>query len=398
MQKLSVQELDLKGKRVLIRTDFNVPLNPDQSIADDTRIRSSLPTIEYVIKQGGKAIILSHMGRPKKRDPHLSLSICAKRLSELLQKPVAFAPDCIGDEVKSMIAAISDGDIIVLENLRFHEAECSPEQDPSFALQLSQLGDCYVDDAFACAHRYHSSITEITKFFPDLSASGFLLERESTMLSSIFNFPKKPFFAICGGSKVTSKIKVLLKLTQDVDALFIGGAMAFAFLKAKGIDIGASIIDADSVEAAKLIIDECKNKNISLFLPEDIVVADRIADDVQPLIVASNDDFPKDMKGVDIGPKTVEKWKSHFSTAAVIFWNGPMGIFEIEPFAKGTYAIAQALADLSCTTIVGGGDSISAIKTLNIVDRFTHVSTGGGATLEYIESGFLPGVEALTNR
>ena len=390
MQKLSVQELELKGKKVFIRADLNVPMK-NKEISDDSRILASLPTIEYVRSQGGKVILASHLGRPKGVDPSLSLNPIAQRLSLLIGREVIMAPDCIGHAVKAMISKMQEGDVILLENLRFHPEEENPSLDPSFAAKLADLADYYVDDAFGCAHRAHSSIVPICNYFTGKAAAGFLLDREVTFLSTILSHPKRPFYAICGGAKVSSKIGVLKSLITKVDALFIGGAMAFTFLHAEGLEMGSSPIDNEGLATAKELLKIAKDKQIPLYLPEDIVINSAATLPVK-------DGIPKGSSGCDIGEKTIESWSKVLSSASTIFWNGPVGIFENPLFAKGTFEIAKLLAKTPCTTIIGGGDSLAAIHQLGIQNQITHLSTGGGATLEYIEMGELPGIEALTDK
>jgi phosphoglycerate kinase len=390
MNKLSVQNLDLKGKRVFLRADLNVPLK-DGAITDDTRIKASIPTIEYIRSQGGKVILASHLGRPKGVDPLLSLSIVAKHLSSLIQHEVIMATDCIGHEVKAAIGKMEEGDVILLENLRFYKEEEDPSLDPSFAAKLADLADCYVDDAFGCAHRAHSSIVPICSYFKDKAAAGFLLDREMTFLSTILSHPKHPFYAISGGAKISSKIGVLKSLGAKVDALFIGGAMAFTFLKAQGIEVGDSLVELDWVSAAKDLL-----KNYTIYLPEDLVIATSLKS--EPKIVSTQEGIPKGYLGFDIGPKTIQTWAKHMSGASIIFWNGPLGVFEEPQFATATFEMAKIIANTPCTTIIGGGDSIAAICQLGIQNQITHLSTGGGATLEYIEKGELPGIQALSNK
>ncbi len=398
MKKLTLNALPVKGKKVLVRVDFNVPQNKDGSISDDTRIQASLPTIQYILKEGGSVILMSHLGRPEgKKELKYSLAPCAKRLSELLKKPVLFAPDCIGSEVKKMAHALQPGQLLLLENLRFHAAEEKPEKDPSFAKQLAALGAIYVNDAFGTAHRAHSSTATITKYFPKTAAAGFLLQKEIDFLGSAFTHPKHPFYALIGGAKISTKIGVLESLLTKVDALFIGGAMAYTFLKAQGISIGDSLHEDDAMEKAAHFLKKAAAKKIAVYLPLDFVVANRFSNDAESKIVSIKEGIPKGWQGMDIGPKTVKEWTHEVQKAAMVFWNGPVGVFEFSHFAKGTNEMAKALADLKATTIVGGGDSVAAISHLGLQDRFTHVSTGGGATLEYIEFGHLPGIDALTN-
>ena len=293
---------------------------------------------------------------------------------------------------------MDSGDIIVLENLRFHPGETNPEEDPSFAHKLADLADVYVDDAFGSAHRSHSSIVQITKYFPDKSCAGFLLERESTFLSTIVNHAKHPFFAICGGAKVSTKIGVLTSLIEKIDSLFIGGGMAFTFFKAMGIEIGNSILDEEHIHLAQDLMQKCRAKGVKLYLPEDILIAQSIDLEAPTEIIDISNGIKSGWMGVDIGPKTVRNWSAHFKEASTIFWNGPMGIFEIDPFAQGTFSIGKALGALTCLTIVGGGDSVAAVNKEGIASQFSHISTGGGASLEFIEKGHLPGIDALSER
>lgn len=396
MQKLSVQQLPLEGKKVLVRCDFNVPMNGGK-ITDDTRIVSSLPTINYIKSQGAKVIIASHLGRPKGVDPLLSLKPIADHLSSLLDQKVEMAPDCIGHEVKAMISRMQNGDVLLLENVRFYPEEENPALDPSFAAKLADLADYYVDDAFACAHRSHSSIVQVCSFLKGKCAAGFLLDREATFLSTILTHPKRPFYAVCGGAKVSSKIGVLKSLMTKVDHLFIGGAMAFAFLKAEGHNIGDSLCDVESVSIAKDLIKIAKDKEIILSLPKDFLIV-KTLDESSPKTINISEGIVEGYKGVDIGPATIQEWKTLFAGANTLFWNGPLGIFENPLFAEGTFEIARAFAALPSTTIIGGGDSLAAIHQLGLEKKITHLSTGGGATLEYIEKETLPGIEALSDK
>lgn len=397
MGKLRIQDLDLKGKRVLVRVDFNVPQDEKQNITDDTRIVSSLPTIEYILKEGGSVILMSHLGRPKgKPAPEFSLAPCAKRLSELLKKKISLAPDCVGDKVEEMAKALKPGELLLLENLRFHEAEEKPSKDPEFAKKLAKLAEIYINDAFGAAHREHSSTATIASHFPSRAAAGFLMQREISFLGEALLHPKKPFYAIIGGAKVSSKLGVLYALLDKVDALFIGGGMSYTFLKAQGISIGNSICEEELLEKAKEILRLAKEKNIALHLPLDLVIAKEFKADAESQVVLSQKGIPDGFQGMDMGPLTREKWKKEFKFAKTIFWNGPVGVFEFDSFAKGTESVARGVAASGAVTIVGGGDSIAALQKLNLVEKMSHVSTGGGASLEYIEFGKLPGVEALT--
>lgn len=396
--KLSLKDLALSGKRVLMRVDFNVPLDKNATILDDTRIRAALPSIKYVLDHGGSLVLMSHLGRPKGPSSEFSLTPCAKRLSELLGRPVQMAPDCVGNAVKTLVSHLKSGDIVMLENLRFHPAEEDPAKNPNFAKELASLGDCYVDDAFGAAHRAHSSIVEVARCFPNTAAAGFLLEKEIRFIGELCQNPPRPFFAIIGGAKISTKMGLLQTLIKKVDALFIGGGMAFTFLKAQGIEIGDSLCENDQIEAAKRILATAKEMNIPLFLPTDYMIADKIAADASVRICSNQEKVPKGWRGVDIGPATIKLFEQNLQKAKAVIWNGPLGIFEIEPFAKGTEAIATMLSRLQATIVVGGGESVAAVQNLGLADRMTHVSTGGGASLEYLELGTLPGIEALSNK
>jgi len=396
MARLSLKDLSLDGKKVLIRVDFNVPLDKNANITDETRLDASLPTIRYVLDQGGYPILMSHLGRPKgKAVPELSLAPCAKRLSIMMGKPVIMASDCIGEEVKGLIKKLQPGESLLLENLRYHLAEEKPSEDPSFARHLAELGEVYINDAFGTAHRVHSSTVEIVKNFPGQAAAGFLLEEEIKYLSDTLLKPRRPFYAVIGGAKVSTKIGVIKSLIGKIDALLIGGAMAYTFMKARGLEIGNSLHEPDLVDMAKGILDSFQKAGITLLLPVDHVIVKQIRDDAQTSIVDNTKGIPSGYTGVDIGPKTVEVFAQELSNAATILWNGPVGVFEMPNFAKGTRALADALADIKVTKIVGGGDSVAAIRSMNLVHKFTHLSTGGGACLEYIEYGKLPAIEAL---
>jgi phosphoglycerate kinase len=397
--KLNIQDLDLRGKKVLIRVDYNVPLE-NSKITDDTRIRETLPTIQYTLDRGGIPILMSHLGRPKGQpDPHLSLAPCANRLSELLKKPVKMASDCCGGEVEKLVSRLKSGDIVLLENLRFHVGEENPSKEPSFVSALAKLGDVYVDDAFGCAHRPHASIVEITDFFPDRSAAGFLMQKELTYLGSTLLNPKRPFYAVLGGAKISTKFRVLESLMQKADVLLIGGAMANTFLKSEEVEIGDSLFERDFIPVARELLDVSIQPHCRIILPVDLVVADAINSKANTKIVSVSEGVPKGYKAVDIGPQTVQRYSDELQKAATVFWNGPLGIFECAPFAKGTNGIAKTVANLSSAiTIVGGGDSIAAIEQFGLTDQITHISTGGGASLEFIEFGTLPGIEALSNK
>jgi phosphoglycerate kinase len=394
MEKLT--HLPVKNKKVVVRVDFNVPLNKDGSIADDTRIRESLPSIRYIIEHGGAVILMSHLGRPEgKANPKYSLKPCAARLSELLHTPVAFAADCIGPEARKLAASLQPQQILLLENLRFHEAEEQPDHDPSFAKQLAQLGDCYVNDAFGSAHRAHASTYTICHYFPGKAAAGFLMEKEMKAFAPLLSHPQRPFFAIIGGAKISSKIKLLTSLLSKVDKIFIGGGMCYTFFKAQGIPIGASIHEDDFLDGAKTFLKQAGSK---VCLPRDVVIADGFKEDAPSKTIPIKEGIPGGWQGMDIGQETRAEWVKELKPAKTLFWNGPLGVFEFPSFAKGTHDIALALAHMKNThTMIGGGDSVSAVQSLNLADRFSHLSTGGGAALEYLELGHLPGIDALTD-
>lgn len=396
MSTIPLKELPLKGKKILVRVDFNVPLDSKGKITDDMRIVASLPTIRYIIEQGGNPILMSHLGRPKgKQEPSMSLAPCARRLAEMLGKPVIMAPDCIGKKVEELITKLGPEESLLLENLRFYPGEEKPSEHPDFVKSLAKLGDVYVNDAFGTAHRKHASTYSIVSFFKGKAAPGFLLEKEIEFLGKEMSKPKRPFFAIIGGAKVSSKIGVIKSLAKKVDSLLIGGAMAYTFLKARGIDIGDSLYESDYLDTAKAIMETYDSAGINIHLPIDHVISTDVDNDQFSRIVDNQSGIPKGYKGVDIGPKTIEAFSSELENGKTIFWNGPMGIFEHKEFAKGTKAIAEAIAKVKGTKIVGGGDSVAAIRSLNLAHRFTHLSTGGGASLEYLEYGTLPGLEAL---
>lgn len=398
MDKLTIKDMSLDGKKVLMRVDFNVPIK-NGIISDDSRIVASLDSIKFILSKNGALILMSHLGRPDgQKKAEFSLSPCAKRLSELLKIPVKMAPDCIGPEVEKMAKELKPKEVLLLENLRFYDAEEHPDKDPSFAKKLSSLGDIYVDDAFGTAHRKHSSTYTITKYFPGKSLAGFLLEKEITFLGSNLQNPKRPFYAIIGGAKISSKTGVIVNLIDKVDELFIGGGMSYTFAKAKGINIGKSICEDDQIETVKNIVKKCAEKKVTLNLPLDIKIADNYANDAKVKIISSTENIDPPWQGMDIGPKTISAWSKKLSSASTVFWNGPLGVFEMANFSEGTKAIATALANSSAITIVGGGDSIAAINSLKLNNKFTHLSTGGGASLEYIELGSLPGIDALSNK
>src|SRR5580698_7760052 len=396
MTTLSIRDLDLKGKRVFMRVDFNVPLAPGgQEITSDKRIKASLPSIQYVLDHGAGLILASHLGRPKgKPNPEMSLAPVGRRLSELLNRPVAMAPDCVGPAVEAMLPAPNQ--VLLLENLRFHPEE--EKNDPEFSKQLASLCDLYVNDAFGSAHRAHASTEGITHFVKQ-SAAGLLMEKELTYLGKALEDPAKPFVAILGGAKVSDKIEVIDNLLSKVDALLIGGGMAYTFLKAKGQEVGKSLLEADKIEVAKEALAKAKARGVRFLLPVDHILADKFAADAQTKIFQGDGPFPADWMALDIGPKTVALFEKEVAGAATIVWNGPMGVFEMPAFAKGTTAIAQAVAEnKSAISIIGGGDSVAAVKQAGVADQIKHISTGGGASLEFLEGKKLPGVEALTDK
>ncbi len=386
----TVRDADVQGKRVLVRVDFNVPIE-NGKVLDDWRLRATLPTIRYLTERGAKVILLSHLGRPKgKRDEQFSLRPVAQRLSELLGQPVQFADDCVGEVAEQTVAQLQAGEVLLLENLRFHAGE--EANDDSFAQQLARLGDVFVNDAFGAAHRAHASVHAITKFLP--SYAGLLMEREVTHLSRLLEAPEKPFVAVLGGAKVSDKIGVIRNLLTKVDALLIGGAMAFTFLKAQGYETGKSLVEADKLDLANALLGEAREKGVELVLPVDVAVAESDAEDAATQVVPATA-IPADKAGYDIGPETANLFAERIRTAKTVFWNGPMGRFERTPFKAGTKAIAEALAQCSGTTVVGGGETAAAAFEFGIADKVTHVSTGGGAALELLEGRELPGIAVL---
>ena len=396
MAKKTVQDIDVQGKRVLVRVDFNVPLDKKTGqITDDTRIRAALPTIEYLIDHKAIVILMSHLGRPDgKVVPGLSLKPAAERLSELLKKPVQFVPDTIGPQVEQAVKNAQPGDVILLENLRFYPEE--EKNDPEFAKKLASLADVYVDDAFGAVHRAHASIHAIAQYLP--AVSGFLLDREIDFLTRVTANPEHPFVAIIGGSKISTKIDVLQNLLPQVDRLLIGGGMANTFLKAQGKQVGKSLVENDKVDEAKQMLSQFANK---ILLPVDAVVAPSLDQSgAAQRKTVSVDDVPADMMIVDIGPQTIAEFKQDLAGAKTVLWNGPMGVFEVPEFGEGTRGVAEALAALAgkATTVVGGGDSVAAIEQLGLAEKFSHVSTGGGASLEFLEGKQLPGIAVLQNK
>lgn len=392
-----IPDKDLKGKRVFVRCDFNVPLDDKQNITSDKRIKAALPTIEYLIKKEARLILASHLGRPKGEvKKELSLAPVQKRLTELLKKPVAMAPDCIGPEVKKMLADLKDGDVLLLENLRFHKAET--KNDPNFAKELASLADIYVSDAFGTVHRAHASTEGIAHDLP--AYAGFLIEKELKFLGSALTDPKKPFVAIIGGAKISGKLEVLKSLVNKVDSLIIGGGMAYTFFKAQGIAVGKSLVEDNLIDEAKAILKAAKDKNVPFLLPIDHVIADKFAEDANSKITPDAA-IPDGWLGVDIGPESVKKFAEAVQGARTIVWNGPMGVFEMPKFAVGTLGIAKAVAaatDAGAVSVIGGGDSASAVKKAGLADKMSHISTGGGASLEFLEGKVLPGIAILQDK
>jgi len=394
MGKLFIEDLNVKEKKVLMRVDFNVPLDSDLNVVDTTRIEATLPSIRYVLNKGGSLILMSHLGRPRNAFVlELSLKPVAGVLSSLLDKPVAMSPDCIGEKAQEMAKNLQPGDVLLLENLRFHRAEEHPEEDLSFAQTLASYGDCYINDAFGTAHRKHSSTYAVPGYFPGKAAAGYLLEKEIQFIGDTLRSPARPFFALIGGAKISTKIGVIHSLLKKVDGLIIAGGMAYTFLKAKNCLIGDSLLEEEFVPLAADLLKEYGEK---ILLPVDCVVAKECSQDVPNKIVTFSSGIPEGYQGLDIGPASLQLFCDALLKVKTVLWNGPFGVYEIDPFAKGTLVMAHFLAGLSAIKIVGGGDLIAAIRKAGVTEQMTHISTGGGATLEYIEFGTLPGIQALS--
>lgn len=395
MRKKSIKDIDIKNKRVLIRVDFNVPQDKDGQITDDTRIRAAIPTIQYALSENAMVILISHLGRPKgKVDPRLSLAPVAKRLSEVLNgMKVELLNDCVGPDITDRIKKMNPKDIVLLENVRFHKEE--EANDPEFSKRLAELADVFVNDAFGTCHRAHSSTVGVTKYLP--SVAGFLVQKEIEYFEKAVSEPSKPYVAVLGGAKVSDKIDVLKNLIQKVDSILIGGAMAYTFLKSKGISVGNSKLESDKLDIADETLRLANEKNVKVCLPVDHIGTKTISEDAE-ITVVSYVSIPDGIIGVDIGPKTIELFKNELKDAKTIVWNGPLGLFEIEKFQNGSKQIAEFIADLEATTIIGGGDTAAAIAKFGLEDKMSHISTGGGASLEYLEGKTLPGIAVLLDQ
>ena len=394
MNKKTVKDIDLKDKKVLVRCDFNVPMDENQNITDNTRIKAALPTINYLLEQNCKVILCSHLGRPKGEVlPEFSLKPVAKELSKLLGKDVVMANDVVGEDAKQKADNLQNGEVLLLENLRFHREET--DNDPEFAKELASFGEVFVNDAFGTAHRAHASTEGVTKYLP--AVSGFLIEKELKFLGDAISNPERPFMAILGGRKVSDKIGVIESLLEKVDVLLIGGAMAYTFFKAMGYGVGDSICELDKLDLAKELMQKAKDKNVKFMLPVDTKVGKEFDPNTESKVV-KNSEIPDGWEGFDIGTETIKIYSEELQKAKTIIWNGPLGLSEFEQFAVGTNSIAKVLADLDAVKIIGGGDSAAAIEKAGLADKFTHISTGGGASLEFLEGRKLPGIEALLDK
>lgn len=394
MNKMSIEDMDIKGKKVIARVDFNVPLDENGNVTDDKRIRGALPTIKYIIENGGKLILVSHLGRPKNGpEAKFSMKPAAERLSQLLGKEVILAADVIGEDAKAKAENLKEGEILMLENVRFHKEET--KNDPEFAKELASMADVFCNDAFGTAHRVHASTAGLADYLP--SCCGFLIKKELDVMGKALENPERPFVAILGGAKVSDKISVIENLLDKVDTLIIGGGMAYTFFKAKGHSVGTSICEDDKVELAKSLLKKAEEKNVNMLLPVDTVVGKEFKADTEYKVVPTNS-IPDSWMGLDIGPETIEKFSEAIKGAKTVVWNGPMGVFEFENFAVGTKKIAEALAQSGATSIVGGGDSAAAVEQLGFADKITHISTGGGASLEFLEGKELPGIAVLNEK
>ncbi len=394
MSKKTIRDIQVNGKRVLVRVDFNVPMDGDR-ITDENRILGALPTIRYLLERNAKVVLCSHMGRPKGEvNPKYSLAPVAKRLSELLGQEVKMAKDVIGEDADRVVAGLKEGEVCLLENLRFHKEEEKNEEN--FTRKLASYGEIYVNDAFGTAHRAHASTEGVAHYLP-VAVSGFLIEKELKFLGDAVNSPVRPFVAILGGAKVSDKINVIKNLLEKVDVLIIGGGMSYTFTKALGGSIGTSLLEEDKIPLALELLEKARQKNVKLLLPVDTVIADNFANDANTRVVRAND-IPENWQGLDIGPETRRLFAEEIKKAKTVVWNGPMGVFEFPNFAEGTKAVAQAMAESDATTIVGGGDSAAAVEQLGFADRISHISTGGGASLEFLEGIELPGVKALNDK
>ena len=394
MNKKTIEDIQVSGKKVLVRCDFNVPLDENKNITDENRLVGALPTIKYLMENGAKVILCSHLGRPKGEfNMKYSLEPVAKRLSEMLGKEVKMASDVIGDSAKATVAALNDGDVCLLENVRFHKEE--EKNDADFAKELASLAEIYVNDAFGTAHRAHASTAGVADYLP--AVCGYLIEKEISIMGKALADPARPFVAILGGAKVSDKIGVIENLIDKVDCLIIGGGMAYTFLKAQGYEIGKSICELDKLDLAKDLMAKAQEKGVELLLPVETVVGKEFSNDTESMVVPSTE-IPAEWEGFDVGPATVELFSAAIAKAKTVIWNGPMGVFELPKFAEGTKALAKAVADADAITIIGGGDSAAAVAQLGYADKMTHISTGGGASLEYLEGKILPGIDCLNDK